>query len=104
VERTRVLLHLIDVAALPLEDLLRPYWVINEELEAFNSRLGKKPQVVVLNKVDKPGVRDLADKAGKSLTGMNPDTWIVSALTGEGLEELKGHLADLVEGARQGAP
>jgi GTP-binding protein len=103
VERTRVLLHLIDVAALPSEDILSPYWVINGELKEFNPNLGKEPQVVVLNKVDKPGARDLAEKACKSLKEVNPDVWIISALTGEGLEELKAHLADLVEGARKAA-
>jgi GTPase len=103
VERTRILLHLIDVAALPSEDILSPYWIINGELKEFNPNLGKEPQVVVLNKVDKPGARDLAEKACKSLKEVNPDVWIISALTGEGLEELKGHLADLVEGARKAA-
>jgi GTP-binding protein len=99
VERTRILLHLIDGAALLPEDLLHHYWIINKELEAANPGLSGKPQVVVLNKVDKAGVRDLALKAREALAGVNPDTWIISALTGEGVERLKAHLAELVQQA-----
>ncbi len=103
VQRTRFLLHLIDVSALPSEDLLGPYRVINQELQCHDRNLGTESQVVVLNKVDKPGARILAEKTCKSLKELNPDVWIISALTGEGLELLKGHLAELVEIARKAA-
>jgi GTP-binding protein len=97
VERTRLLLHLIDIVALPPEDLLRPYRVINRELRLFNTRLAQETQVVVLNKVDRPGARALAGEVVKSLKPFNRDTWVISALTGEGLDQLKAHLAQLVE-------
>ncbi len=103
VERTRFLLHLIDAAALPPDDLLSPYRIINKELEQFKPKLAREPQVVVLNKGDKPGARDLAVRLQNTMKSLNPDIWIVSALTGEGLEPLKGHLAKLVDGARQAA-
>ena len=103
VERTRCLLHLIDVTTLLQGDLLSPYRIVNRELEQFNPNLAKEPQVIVLNKVDKPGARVLAQKACRSLKALNSDIWIISALTGEGLEPLKGHLAELVEGARRAA-
>jgi GTP-binding protein len=103
VERTRVLLHLIDLTTLPLEDLLGPYRIINEELRHYNQELAKESQVVVLNKVDRPGARTLAEEVREAVKELNPDVWIVSALTGEGLEPLKGHLAALVEKARQAA-
>ena len=103
VERTRVLLHLIDLAALPSEDLLGPYRIINQELRQYDQDLAKECQVVVLNKVDQPGARILAEKACDALKKLNPDVWIISALTGEGLGPLKGHLAALVENARKAA-
>ncbi|NVM21105.1 MAG: GTPase ObgE [Desulfobacterales bacterium] len=99
VERSRLLLHLIDLSALPPEDPLRPYHTVNRELRMFNPGLAEKSQVVVLNKVDAPGAGVLADKARKSLEPINPDIWVISALTGQGLEPLKGHLAELVEEA-----
>ncbi len=103
VERTRVLLHLIDVTALPSEDLLSPYWAINQEIQKFAPNLAQRTQLVVLNKVDKPGAVALADRARKALKPINTDIWVISSLTGEGLVPLKTRLAELVEGTRQGA-
>jgi GTP-binding protein len=52
VERTRVLVHMIDAAAIDPDDPLRDYGLINAELTAHSADLGAKPQVVVLNKMD----------------------------------------------------
>lgn len=100
-ERTRFLLHLIDAAALPPDDLLGPYRVVNRELELFSPRLAQEPQLIVLNKVDKPEGRALASKVRKCPEILNQDIWTISALTGEGLGPLKAHLARLVEAANQ---
>ncbi len=101
VERTRVLLHLIDLEALTPEKLLGPYQVINRELELFNPKLSKESQVIVLNKIDKPEVSALASKVIKALKPVNSDIWVISALTGEGLDPLKAHLAELVEDTKK---
>jgi hypothetical protein len=45
----------------------------------------------------------LAGKARESLKELNPDIWVISALTGKGLEPLKGHLAELMKDIRQAA-
>ena len=103
VERTRVLLHLIDLDALTPEKLLDPYQIINRELELFNPKLSKESQVIVLNKIDKPEASALASKVVKSLKPLNSDIWVISALTGEGLDPLKAHLAELVEDAKEKA-
>jgi GTP-binding protein len=103
VERTRLLIHLIDVAAAPPEDPLRPYRVINRELQLFSPILAQEPQVVVLNKIDKPGARLLADQIQDSMKEVNPDLWVISALTGHGLDPLRGHLAQLMEDIRRAA-
>ena len=57
--------------------------------------------MIVLNKVDKPGTRPVAEKLRNALKPLNPDVWVISAVTGEGLEELRDHLAVLVEKSRQ---
>lgn len=103
VERTRFLIHLIDVAGLPPEDLMRPYQTINRELQLFSPTLAQEPQVVVLNKIDEPGARALARQVRESLRRLNPDIWVISALTGEGLGALKGHLGELMDGIRRAA-
>jgi GTP-binding protein len=101
VERSRLLLHLIDLSALSPEDPLEAYHTVNEELRQFSSSLAQKPQLVVLNKVDKDDSRAVAEKVQMALKPLNPDVWIISALTGEGLDPLTGYLTRLVTEARR---
>jgi GTP-binding protein len=101
VERSRFLLHLIDLSTVPSEDPLSPYRTVNQELALFSPSLGQEAQVIVLNKADKPGTRAVAARLRNALESLNPDVWVISAITGEGLEQLRDHLAMLVEKARQ---
>jgi GTP-binding protein len=100
VERSRFLLHLIDLSAVPSEDPLSPYHTVNQELRQFSPALAQKAQVIVLNKVDKPGTHAVAEELRNALQPLNSDVWVISAITGEGLEQLTDHLAGLVEKAR----
>jgi len=52
IERTRVLIHLIDITSIETDDPFKPYRIIREELENFNPDLVQKPEVVALNKID----------------------------------------------------
>lgn len=84
IERTRVLIHLIDGSALdPLEDFIQ----INQELAAFGHGLEDKPQIIVLNKMDVPGVREwLPDiKALFAKHGYH-EIMAISALTRENIK------------------
>lgn len=101
VERSRLLVHLIDLSTVSSEDLLGPYRTVNDELRQFSPTLGQRAQVIALNKVDKVGTRAIADKLRNALEPFNPDVWVISATEGEGVQELKDHLAQLVEKARQ---
>jgi len=101
VERSRVLLHLIDLSTVPAEDPLSPYHTVNEELRQFSPALSQKAQVIVLNKVDKSGTRAVTAKLRKALETLNPDIWVISAIKGDGIESLMEHLAGVVEKARQ---
>jgi GTP-binding protein len=100
VERTEILLHMIDLAGLSKDDLVGAYHVINRELELFNPKLAQESQVIALNKVDTLGGRALAEEVVEALKSRNSDIWIISALTGEGVDALKSHLGRLVEKAR----
>lgn len=99
VERTGILVHLIDLSAVPADDPLRPLRVVNHELRMFNPRLAEKKQVIALNKADLPEAAATADRIWACFKVENPDTWVISALTGEGISPLKVHLAELVERA-----
>lgn len=98
VERTRLLLHLIDVGAELAEGVLHCYQVINRELEMFNPELAHKPQIIAINKVDTPDGSKLAQQAQKALEaqGVASEIWIISGLTEEGLPKLRDHLSELV--------
>ena len=100
IERTEILLHMIDLTAVSPEDLLSPYHVINRELELFNSKLVQERQVIALNKADMSEGRAVAKDVVEALKSYNEDVWIISALTGEGLDALTSHLGKLVEKAR----
>lgn len=97
VERTSFLIHMIDLTGLESRDILNPYRALNAELGHFDSVLSQKPQVIVLNKKDKPGTEEAALLFQEALRNTNPDVWVISALTGEGVDLLKEHLAQLVE-------
>ena len=54
IERTRVILHIIDMSAKEGRDPYEDYLAINKELESYNLRLMERPQIIVANKMDMP--------------------------------------------------
>lgn len=86
VERTRVLVHLIDAAAIDPENPLAPYHTVNRELSKYSETLAEKPQLVVLNKLDIEGAQTLADTFCRALA--EHDVLRISAATHRGLKQL----------------
>jgi GTP-binding protein len=85
VERTRVLIHLLDGASAdPLQDLDD----INEELRLFNPSLAGKPQLVVLNKMDLPQARELWPVVEEEVERRGMPVCCISAATGSGVREM----------------
>ncbi len=101
VERTRVLIHMIDVAGTEGRDPLEDFAIVNRELELYNTSLARLPQVVALNKIDLPAGRENAPRvrAGIEKTG-NP-VFAVSAVTGEGIREMLFKVADILRQQEQ---
>lgn len=94
VERTRILIHLLDGLAL---DPLSDWRQINEELELFDPPLARKPQIVVLNKMDLPEVRERWPELRAVLTEAGAESMAISAVTGEGTRDLLRRVAALLE-------
>jgi GTP-binding protein len=90
IERTKLLLHLIDVTYVPEHRLLEDFERVKGELEAYSPSLAQKPQIVLINKMDlySPGHRDM-ESVKKALQEKGYQVFPVSALTGNGLEEVK---------------
>jgi len=95
IERTRILIHLIDVTTIDSEDPLQSSLIINRELALYSQELAKKPQIVVLNKLDVTGADKAADLFCSAFTG---DAVVrISAATGRGVEDLKARIVNLLD-------
>ncbi len=99
VERTAVLLHLVDATA---EDPVEAYRIVRGEMEAYGAGLADKPEVLAFSKVDAMDADDLTEKARalEDVAGLNP--LFVSAVTGKGVPEVLAALAREVEAMREG--
>ena len=88
IERTRLLVHVIDLSRVPSDNPLEPFKQIEHELESYSEDLRKKPRIIVLNKTDlvKNG-KDLV-KIEKSYRELGLPVLLISSLKREGLREL----------------
>ena len=86
-ERCRLILHIIDIAALEDRDPIEDYKKINCELERFNPELAKRPQIVALNKAD-AAIEEMIDEFNKFAEENGFTPYLISAATGEGVKEL----------------
>lgn len=98
IERTRVIVHLIDMSdASRTSSVLKNYSALMQELVSFNEKFEDFPQIIALTKMDIPEIRDLSKVAKKELwdeTG-HP-VHCISAATGEGIKELLREIASLL--------
>jgi len=93
VERTRLLVHLLDPCRPPASDSLADYDAINRELALFDPELAGKPQIVVVNKIDRTDVKDLLPQICQTFTERGVHVFPISAATGEGIPELLDEIA-----------
>ena len=88
IERTRMLVHVVDISGIEGRDAYDDYLKINQELKSYSKELGKLKQIVVANKLDVYGA-DEKLKEFKKQIGRKHKIVCVSAVTGEGLDDLK---------------
>ena len=96
VDRTRVLVHVVDMAALEGRDPYEDWVKINEELRQYREDLARRPQIVAANKMDLPDARDNLD-AFRKKAGPEVPVYPISAATREGVRELLFAVADLLD-------
>jgi GTP-binding protein len=87
VERTRLLLHVLDVSGSEDRDPLEDFDVIQKEIGLYNPRLRERPQIIAANKMDLTGAEEQLERVRRAL-GDRYEIYPVSAATGEGLPEL----------------
>ena len=97
VERTRLLLHVIDVSGIEGRNPVKDYYTINEELKKYSEKLSKKKQIIVANKVDimqdDTGFKELEKIAQKE----NLEIYKISGVTGEGVSELLDRVSSILK-------
>jgi GTP-binding protein len=97
VERTRLLIHLLDGSGgLEGRDPLDDFRTINEELAAYSPELASKPQIVAINKIDLVETRENLDYLTELLTEEGYEVFPISAATGEGVSELLHRTLELL--------
>ena len=92
--RTRLLLHLVDGSA---EDPRQAVRQVDDELRAYGSGLQEKPQIVAVNKLDLPEVQARRKAIARALTSRGHSPYFISAATGQGVPELLGAVASMLE-------
>ena len=97
VERTRLLLHVIDVSGVEGRDPVQDFNIVNEELKKYSEKLANRKQIIVANKIDSMQDESLYNKLEKMAKEKNIEIWKISAVTGEGVNELLHHVADVLK-------
>ncbi len=97
IERTSILLHVIDCSG---DDPLADYRVLERELEAYRQELLDRHKLLVLNKIDLVD-QELLDELQQIFAGQGLETHAISAATGQGIDELKETLADILDRVEQ---
>lgn len=96
VERTKVLIHVIDMSGSEGRNPVEDFYKINEELAGYNEKLSEKPQIIFANKMDIPGAEENLEEFKKEL-GDKHKIFSGSAATTENLKELMKYTFNIVE-------
>jgi GTP-binding protein len=98
IERTKILVHIIDISPYSQRDPVEDFHTVNRELEAFDPRLGKRAQIVVANKIDHlPGSEDRLERLAELAKQEGLPFFAISALQKIGLKQVIDAMAKALE-------
>ncbi len=97
IERTRLLLHVIDVSGSEGRDPVEDFYKVNEELKTYSEKLSKRKQVIVANKSDLVQSEENFERLSKIAKEQNIDIYKISAATGNGVNDLMEHVAQMLK-------
>jgi GTP-binding protein len=97
VERTKVLIHVVDAAAIEGKDPINDIKKINSELEAYNPELLKRPQIIAANKIDIPEAAENVKRLKEYFEPKGYKVFPISAATNKGLDELIEATAEILK-------
>jgi GTP-binding protein len=94
IERAGILVHMVEPEPTDGADPLANYRAIREELELHDVALGQRPEIVVVTKADLPGSRDVQQRLAEAI---GREVLLISAVTGQGLNDLVGAIANRLQ-------
>ena len=97
IERTRLLLHVIDVSGSEGRNPVEDFYTINNELKQYSKKLSERKQIIVANKIDIMQDKKLYDELEKVAKEKNIEIFKISAVTNAGVSELIKHVADILK-------
>lgn len=104
IERTKLLLHLVDMSSVSGRDPVTDYEVINRELEAYDPQLASRPQIVVATKIDAVDEPDRIERLRTRASRDGREFFAISSVTGAGVRELITSVGREVEQLRGPMP
>ena len=97
IERTRLLLHVIDVSGIEGRNPVDDFKTINEEPKSYSEKLSKRKQIIVANKIDSMQDENLYNDLEKLAKENNMEIFKISAVTGEGISELLKRVSQVLK-------
>lgn len=97
VERTKLLLHVLDASGIEGRDPVEDFEIINNELKNYNEQLAELPQVIALNKMDLTPAKENVEKLKNEFEDRGFTVFPISAVTQKGLKKLKHYLWDKLQ-------
>jgi len=103
IERTKVLVFLVDGCSPSEGGPLADLHTVRREVRLYGTGLAERPALVAINKIDLPEARRQAERLVAALAQEGQEAYAISAVSGEGVQDLAARLAELVAGAREGS-
>ncbi|MGN0377479.1 MAG: GTPase ObgE [Suilimivivens sp.] len=101
IERTKVIIHIVDAASTEGRDPIADIYAINKELEAYNPEIAARPQVIAANKIDMiyddDSGNDPVEALKKEFEPKGIAVYPISAINGKGIKELLYHVRELLD-------
>ncbi len=100
IERTKIIIHIVDAAGTEGRDPVADIYAINRELEAYDPNVAKRPQVIAANKMDAicDSEADPISRIRKEFEPKGIAVYPISAVSGQGVKELLYHVNEMLEG------
>lgn len=97
IERTRLLLHFIDISGAEGRNPVQDFYTIQKELESYNKKLSKRKQIIVANKADVAQDSTLYENVEKLAKKENMELFKISAASGQGIKELMTYVSKILK-------